>query len=949
MAIEHKEQMAELPKTYDPGAVEEKWYRFWEEGGYFKPRMVEGRRPFVISMPPPNVTGALHLGHAITATIEDIMIRYHRMAGDPTLWVPGEDHAGIATQAVVERQLAAEGTDRHKIGRERFLERVWEWVRTYKHRIQDQHRRLGASCDWSRERFTMDEGLTRAVREVFVRLYEEGLIYRGERIINWCPRCMSAISDLEVDHEDTPGKLWYVRYPLKPAPAAVPVGKAEEGRGHPPAEGMAEGSSTQEPEQGQQGEVYITVATTRPETILGDTAVAVNPHDRRYTALIGRTAILPVLGREIPIIADEAVDPRFGTGAVKVTPAHDPTDFEVGNRHGLPRIQVIGFDARMTAEAGPYAGQERYEARQNLLADLESAGLLVKAEDYIVPLGRCSRCDTVIEPLISRQWFVRMQPLATPALGAVRYGLIKIVPERFTKIYIDWLENIHDWNISRQLWWGHRIPAWYCVDCGEMIVAREDPQACPRCDSGRLEQDPDVLDTWFSSWLWPFSTLGWPEDTADLRTFYPTSVLETGYDIIFFWVARMIMAGIHFLGTPPFHTVYLHGLVRDQYGEKMSKSKGNVVDPLEAMDEYGTDALRFTLATSSTPGNDMKLVPERIVGNRNFANKIWNAARFVLLQTGLTSRPPSRRGKAETEANQALAIYELEALYQRDRASWTLADRWIVSRAQRLTREVTRLIEDYQFGEAGRQIFEFFWSEYCDWYLEIAKVQLQEGGARRRVTADLLRALLDRSMRLLHPFMPFVTEEVWQHLYAGVRERPADALIVAPWPQASPEQENACAEAEFALLQEIITRIRDARAQMGVEPARRIPVLLAAGGHADLLRQQRALISFLAHAQEPQVERALLPRPEQAVSLLAGDVEIYLPLAGMIDITSEIERLDREINATEQEIARSERMLANDSFTSRAKPEVVQKERDKLKANRDRLARLRERRRELAG
>jgi valyl-tRNA synthetase len=989
MAIEHsagtsaaRDFPAELPKTYDPGAVEQKWYRFWEEGGYFKPRMVAGRRPFVISMPPPNVTGALHLGHAITATIEDIMIRYHRMAGDPTLWVPGEDHAGIATQTVVERLLAAEGTDRHQLGRERFLERVWQWVQTYKHRIQDQHRRLGASCDWSRERFTMDEGLSKAVREVFVRLYEEGLIYRGERIINWCPRCMSAISDLEVEHEDTPGKLWYVRYPLKPV----------------------------EPPLGQQGdEASITVATTRPETILGDTAVAVNPRDERYAGLVGRTAILPALGREIPIIADKAVDPAFGTGAVKVTPAHDPTDFEIGNRHDLPRVQVIGFDARMTAEAGPYAGQDRYEARQNLLADLERAGLLVKAEDYTIPLGHCSRCDTVIEPLISKQWFIKMLPLATPALGAVRYGQVRIVPERFTKIYTDWLENIHDWNISRQLWWGHRIPAWYCADCAEMVVAREDPASCPRCGSARLEQDPDVLDTWFSSWLWPFSTLGWPEDTADLRTFYPTSVMETGYDIIFFWVARMIMAGIHFLGTPPFHTVYLHGLIRDQYGEKMSKSKGNVVDPLEVMDEYGTDALRFTLATSSTPGNDMKLVPDRIVGNRNFANKIWNAARFVLLQTqakwgedpgneGSASDPgpegpgpgmdvafqlgdpgdewpeiangveESRRILALKDQGrdaggrslllQGEAVFDLEALYRRDGGSWTLADRWIVSRAQRLTREVTRLIEEYQFGEAGRQIFEFFWSEYCDWYLEIAKVQIQGEqddpgprgpgqGDRRRATADLLRALLDRSMRLLHPFMPFVTEEVWQHLYAGVRARPAEALIVAPWPEASSAQEDAAAEADFALLQTIITRIRDARAQMRVEPGRRIPVILATGEQAGLLERQGPLIAALARTQPPRVEREMVTKPEQAMSLLAGTIAIYLPLAGMIDLTKEIARLDREIGAAEQEIERGERMLANASFTSRAKPEVVQKEREKLEANRERLARLREQRGEL--
>ncbi|TMD60835.1 MAG: valine--tRNA ligase, partial [Chloroflexi bacterium] len=591
-----------LPKAYEPQAVEGKWYRFWEEGGYFKPQPGATGSPFVISMPPPNVTGALHLGHAITATIEDILIRYHRMKGDDTLWVPGEDHAGIATQNVVERLLNQEGIDRHQIGREAFLERVWQWVGQYKSRIQDQHRRLGASCDWSRERFTLDEGLSKAVREVFVRLYEDGLIYRGERIINWCPHCMSALSDLEVNHVDTPGTLTYVRYPLKP---------------------LAEGEPTE----------YISVATTRPETILGDTAVAVNPKDPRYTDMIGRMAILPVIGREIPIVADEAVDAAFGTGAVKVTPAHDPVDFEIGLRHDLPRVQVIGFDAKMTPEAGPYAGQDRYEARKNLVADLERLGLIVKMEDYTVPLGHCQRCDTVVEPLISKQWFVKMMPLATPAIGAVKYDMLKIVPERFNKVYLDWLENIHDWCISRQLWWGHRIPVWYCDNCGQMTVSREDISTCPHCDSTAIHQDEDVLDTWFSSWLWPFSTLGWPEVTADLLNYYPTSVMETGYDIIFFWVARMVMAGIHFLGVVPFHTIYLHGLVRDAKGEKMSKSKNNVVDPLEVMDKYGTDALRFTLATSSTPGNDMKLVEDRIIGNRNFANKIWNASRFVLMST----------------------------------------------------------------------------------------------------------------------------------------------------------------------------------------------------------------------------------------------------------------------------------------------------------------------------
>ncbi|HZO72079.1 MAG TPA: valine--tRNA ligase [Ktedonobacteraceae bacterium] len=892
---------ASLPKTYEPRTVEAKWYRFWEEGGYFKPRPNPNRRPFVISMPPPNVTGALHLGHAITATIEDILIRYHRMRGDETLWVPGEDHAGIATQTVVERLLAQEGTDRHKIGREAFLERVWQWVLQYKSRIQDQHRRLGASCDWSRERFTLDEGLSKAVREVFVRLYEEGLIYRGERIINWCPRCMSAISDLEVNHVDTPGKLTYVRYPLVP-------------------------------KEGEQETRYISVATTRPETILGDTAVAVNPLDPRYKDIIGRHAIVPVIGREIPIVGDAAVDQSFGTGAVKVTPAHDPVDFEIGLRHNLSAVQVIGFDATMTPEAGPYAGQDRYEARKNLVADLEKLGQIVKVEDYTVPLGHCQRCDTVVEPLISKQWFVKMMPLATPALGAVKYGQIQIVPERFNKVYTDWLENIHDWCISRQLWWGHRIPVWYCDNCGAMNVSREDATVCANCGSGSLHQDEDVLDTWFSSWLWPFSTLGWPELTPDLLRYYPTTVMETGYDIIFFWVARMVMAGIHFMGTIPFETIYLHGLVRDAKGEKMSKSKNNVVDPLEVMEKFGTDALRFTLATSSTPGNDMKLMEERIVGNRNFANKIWNASRFVLLTT----------------AEVGGGVPDISVLQPQ-----TLADRWILHRFEQTVQQVTRLINEFQLGEAGRQINEFFWSDYCDWYVEIAKVQMQGNEQARSSTASILRAVLDQSMRLLHPFMPFVTEEVWQHLYRTSEPQhecwPASALIVAPWPAFAPQFIDEEAERQFGLVQAVITRIRDARNQMNVEPARRIPVIMVVGDELAMFEAQTPLIEFLARTEKPQLHRTLQQKPEQAVTLLAGSVEVYLPLAGMLDIAKELERLDKELAQAEQEAARLQGKLANENFVSRAKADVVEREREKLAAQEERISKLKGRRVELGG
>ncbi len=893
---------ADLPKAYDPQAVEAKWYRYWEDSGFFKPTGGKTGKTFVISMPPPNVTGALHLGHAITATTEDIMIRYHRMIGDDTLWLPGEDHAGIATQTVVERLIAKEGTDRHKLGREAFLERVWQWVHQYKHRIQDQHRRLGASCDWSRERFTLDEGLSKAVRETFVRLYEEGLIYRGERLINWCPRCMSAISDLEVNHVETPGTLTYVRYPLKPM------------------EGM-------ESEQTE----YISVATTRPETILGDTAVAVNPNDPRYKSIIGRLAVLPVIGREIPIIADAAVESEFGTGAVKVTPAHDPVDFEIGERHHLPRVQVIGYDAKMTDEAGPYAGLDRYEARKRLVVDLQELGNVVKIEEYTVPLGHCDRCNTVIEPLISKQWFVKMTPLATPAIGALKSGHLRIVPERFGKTYLDWLENIHDWCISRQLWWGHRIPVWYCDECSEMIVSRTDVETCPNCEGSQPRQDEDVLDTWFSSWLWPFSTLGWPEATEDLKRFYPTSVLETGYDIIFFWVSRMVMAGTHFLGQLPFNTIYLHGLVRDAKGEKMSKSKSNVVDPLEIMDQYGTDALRFTLATSSTPGNDSKLVPERIIGNRNFANKIWNASRFVLMATSEI-------------AGGVPALADLQPQ--------TLADRWILSRLSNLTTNVHHLISDFQLGEAGRQINDFFWSDYCDWYVEIAKVQMQGSEDRRIATAGILRSVLDQSLRLLHPFMPFVTEEVWQHLYRfseveGSRW-PAPALIVVEYPQPQPPQIDLKAEQQFDLVKQTITLIRDARNQMNVEPARRVPAIIVMGDHLAMLSEQTPLIEFLARTEKPELHQRLAQKPEKAMSLLAGPIEIYLPLAGMLDIGKELERLDKETGQARQEIERLQGKLGNQNFVSRAKPEVVEKEREKLAAQEERLSKLRARRSELA-
>jgi valyl-tRNA synthetase len=859
-------QSPELAKQFDFQAVEAARYRFWEAGGYFKPQSAPGKQPFVISIPPPNVTGVLHLGHALMATIEDVMIRYHRMRGDPTLWVPGTDHAGIATQKVVEDLLAREGVSRHDLGREEFVKRVWAWREQYGSTIVQQLRMIGSSCDWERERFTLDAGLSNAVREVFVRLWDEGLLYRAARMINWCPTCASAVSDLEVEHEERLGKLYYVRY------AVAPVLDEEETR-------------------------YVTVATTRPETILGDTAVAVHPDDPRYTDLIGRTLILPILHRRIPIVADRAVEPAFGTGAVKVTPAHDPTDFAIGQRHQLPHVQVIGFDARMTSEAGPYAGQDRFEAREHVVADLEAAGLLERVEDHQMSIGLCQRCRTIVEPLVSTQWFVRMKPLAGPAAAAVRYGALTIVPERFAKVYLHWMDTIQDWCISRQLWWGHRIPAWYCAACGETTVAREDPTACAHCGSEKLERDPDVLDTWFSSWLWPFSTLGWPEDTPDLRLYYPTSVLETGYDIIFFWVARMVFAGQHFTGALPFHTVYLHGLVRDKQGRKMSKSIGNVIDPRVMMAQYGADALRYALAVGGTPGNDIKLDPQRIEDGRNFITKIWNAARYVLAQR-LDTAP-------------AGPVRPL-----------SLADRWLASRLARVVADVTRLIDGYQFGEAGRQAHDFLWNEYCDWYVEIAKIQLQGSEAEQGVTRGLLRDALETSLRLLHPYIPFVTEEIWQQL-----PHEGEALIVAPWPRPSARDEEA--ERDMEIVFAIIRFMRNARAELGLDPVRRLPLIVVLGERSSLIHDQAPIISALARVDLALHERPA-EAPTQALHAVLPGVTLYLPLEGVIDLEVERERLRKEIAAAEKVGTGLRARLTNSQFLERAPADVVQKERDRL-------------------
>mgnify|MGYP000707665357 CR=1 FL=1 len=899
----------DLPKAYDFKTTEPRIYEMWEKGGYFqpsndprKPDFDPAKKPFVISIPPPNVTGELHLGHPMFVSLEDLMIRYHRMKGEPTLWVPGTDHAGIATQLQVEKALAKEGLTREQIGREEFLRRTWAWKEKYGGIITQQIRRLGASCDWTRERFTLDEGLSRAVREAFVRLYEKGLIYRGPRLINWSPGLKTAVSDLEVEYSEEPGTLYYFKYMLVPSPL------------HPSPTGRGEGG---------EGE-YIPVATTRPETILGDTAVAVHPDDPRYQKYIGRKVRVPILGREIPVIADAYVDREFGTGALKITPGHDPNDYEIGQRHGLPVLSMLDREARVTEIGGPYAGLDRFECRKKLWEDMRAAGLVIKEEPYTLNVPRSQRGGEIVEPMISEQWFVRIEPLAKAALEAVRDGHIRIIPERFEKVYFNWLENIKDWCISRQLWWGHRIPVWYCDDCGGQMCARTDPLLCAHCGGKNIRQDPDVLDTWFSSGLWPFSTLGWPDQTPDLRYFYPTSVMETGYDILFFWVARMIMMGLEFTGEAPFHTVYLHGLIRDEHGRKMSKSYGNVIDPLVVINEYGTDALRFTLLVGSTPGQDMNISLKKIEANRNFANKIWNAGRFVISAIG--SLTPSPLPKGEGAGGEG----------------WTLADSWIWARLQQLVRDVERLFQTYQFGEAGRQIYEFFWSEFADWYVEVAKLQLQDERTKRQ-TAETLARVLDICLRLLHPFTPFVTEELWGHLRKALGQSPVlshlakdwpEALIIAPWPEPrDPEGWEEAKVADFTLLQEIIRAIRNVRAEKKVAPAKRIPALMAGGAKTALLQEQAAVIAALAglEADGVEIRPAFERKPEQAVALVVGAVEIFLPLAGLADLEAERARLQKELAEAEAQIARLEKLLASD-FAVKAPPPVVQKEREKLAA-----------------
>jgi len=892
-----------LPKTYDFEKTESKIYSMWEKRGYFEPGNDPNKpdhdpsvEPYVIAIPPPNVTGKLHLGHAMFVSMEDLMIRYHRMRGIPTLWVPGTDHAGIATQLQVEKVLKDEGTSREEIGREEFLKRTWEWKEEYGGHITRQIRRLGASCDWSRERFTLDDGLSKAVREAFVRLYEKDLIYRGPRLINWSPGLKTAVSDLEVEYHEENGKLYYFKYLI------------------------VDGSQ----------EDFIPVATTRPETILGDTAVAIHPDDDRYSRFIGNNAVVPILGREIPVITDVYVDVEFGTGALKITPGHDPNDFEIGERHNLDIISVLDGSAKVNKNGGPYVGQERFECRENLWNDMKAAGLVLKEVDYIHQVPRSQRGGEIIEPMISTQWFVKMESLAKNGVQAVREGRIKIIPDRFSKVYYNWLENIQDWCISRQLWWGHRIPVWYCSECDGLTVARIDPDRCGHCGSKEIFQDPDVLDTWFSSGLWPFSTLGWPDQTPDLDYFYPTTMMETGYDILFFWVARMIMDGLEFTGEIPFSQVYLHGLIRDENGKKMSKSYGNVIDPLEVMDEMGTDALRFTLLVGSTPGNDTNLSLKKVQSNRNFANKLWNASRLIL--SNIPKIPTSPTTDPE----------------------WTLADKFIIAKTEQLKRDVHRLFETHQYGEAGRQIFDFFWTNFADWYLEIAKIQIEEGGDTAFYTVKNMTEVLDQVLRLLHPFIPFVTEEIFSHLRVAAENhsnllRPKggkwpEALIIAPWPEPIPEE---IWEKEtiltFSIFQDIIKAIRNVRAEKGVKPNQRIPATFVAGDFtSELIRQSDSIIK-LAYLDKTAVNIhvSLNKKPKDTITLVINSVEIYLPLADLVDSDEEHQRLNNKLIDTEKQIQRLDQLLSS-QFADRAPGHIVEMERKRLEGFKETAARLRE-------
>ena len=873
--------MRELPNRYDPKAVEEKIYDFWQKGGYFKGVINPAKTPFTIVIPPPNVTGQLHLGHAFDETIQDVIIRAKRMQGYAALWVPGTDHAGIATQIKVEEQLRAEGKTRFDLGREAFVERVWKWKHEYGGKITEQLKTLGSSCDWSRERFTMDEGLSRAVREAFVMLYEKGLIYKGNRIINWCPTCTTALSDTEVEHVSTEGKLWNLKYPVKDS------------------------------------NEYLTVATSRPETMLGDTGVAVHPEDARYKHLIGKTIILPLMEREIPIIADEYVDMEFGTGCVKMTPCHDPNDFLIGQKHNLEQILVLDEAAKINENGGKYQGLDRLDARRTILADLDALGLLAGEETHTRNVGSCYRCATTVEPMTSPQWFVKMEDLAKDALDVVEDGKIEFIPERFVKIYRNWMENAHDWCISRQLWWGHQIPAWYCADCNHIIVDREDPSACTKCNSTNITRDEDVLDTWFSSALWPFSVFGWPEKTPDLEYFYPTNVLVTGYDILFFWVARMIVAGLSNMGEIPFETVLLHGLIRDANGQKMSKSAGNGVDPIEVIDTYGADALRFNIITGNSPGNDMRYHIERTEAMRNFANKIWNASRFVMMNLTVSE-------------NRLPEHLELE-------------DKWILSALNNLTAEVNENLEKYELGIAASKIYDFIWNTYCDWYIEITKPRLNGDDPAAKESAErVLLYVLVEQLKLLHPFMPFITEEIWQAL-----PHEGEALMIETYPAYRAEFDFGVDAANFEKIMAAIRAIRARRSDMKVPPSKKSSALIVTEDQSTF-EAGRVYFGKLAYVSDLEITNIAPENANGQVIIATEDAKIFLPLAELVNLEEERARMQKEIDKEQLELDRVEKKLANEGFLAKARPEVIEAEREKAEKSRALIKNLKESLQELA-
>lgn len=875
------EELKNIATTYNPKEFEDRIYKTWEEKGYFTPQVDKEKKPYTIVMPPPNITGKLHLGHALDNTLQDILIRVKRMQGYSALWLPGEDHASIATEVKVENELLKQGLKKKEMGREAFLEKVWEWTDEYRERIRQQLKKMGASADFTREAFTMDENLNKAVRTVFVKLYNEGLIYQGNRITNWCPKCKTALSDAEIEYSEQNGYFWHVKYPV--------VGFEE----------------------------FIEIATTRPETMLGDTAVAVNPKDERYTHLVGKTLRLPLVDREIPIIADDYVDLEFGTGAVKITPAHDPNDYQVGKRHNLPEIKMMNDDGTVNNQGGKYAGMDRYEARKAIVKDLEDQGYLVKIKDHVHNVSCHDRCGTTIEPMISRQWYVKMESLAKPAVDAVKEKNIKFVPERFEKIYFNWMENIQDWCISRQLWWGHRIPVWYCKDCGEMIVSSDSPNNCSKCSSENLEQDKDVLDTWFSSALWPFSTLGWPNETEDLKYFYPTSTLVTGYDIIFFWVARMIFSGLHNMQDIPFDTVLIHGIIRDSEGKKMSKSLGNGVDPLDIIDQYGADALRFMLVTGNAPGNDIRFQPEKVESARNFANKIWNASRFVMMNLDK----------------------DLMEKYKDDK-DFTLADRWILSRLNNVSKEITDNIEKFELGIASQKIYDFIWTEFCDWYIELVKPVFYGGDERQKgIAFNVLYKILTTSLQLLHPIMPFITEEIYTHLGAEY-----ESITISKWPEYEEGLNDKEAEQMMNYIIDAIRGIRNVRAEMNVPPSRKAKLMAFVAEEAKAAFSSGTVyFEKLASASELNIISSKEGIPENSVSVVTSSAEIFIPLLDLVDREKELERLNKEKAKLEGEIDRVEKKLTNERFVSKAPAEVVEEEKAKGEKYKEMLSAVLER------